>query len=364
MADLCHLHPLECLNNGRCTVNMLSNTTYCQCDSCYVGVLCESGYKQINRHYVFYIISIIELCLSLLNNVLSLELFLRCRRIRLTNRGIYLIVYSILSLLSNMLQVAYEAKGYYPNPLKNNIPQDRTFNCYVDLIGYNMLVYLCIWFSSFITLERGLIIYFGYNMNARRRRSFVTTIIMFVIAGSTVAPMLVYRCEWRELPNLQTARAIISPFSISTGILIYLVASLFVLVSFARHIRQYGTDNGSSIKTFFKLLYNHLFIFVPPISYIVGFIPYAIVYNAANTNDPYFPCGISTGVYIIKVLVEIIPEIPFVLTWLLFVYPSKVHMNEFYTCTWSGRQLFKILILFRRHEKSDKVSLSQQSDGS
>lgn len=41
--------------------------------------------------------------------------------------------------------------------------------------------------------------------------------------------------------------------------------------------------------------------------------------------------------------------VPFVLTWLLFVYPSRVFMNEFYLSTWSGKVLFTILFVFKSH---------------
>jgi hypothetical protein len=128
-----------------------------------------------------------------------------------------------------------------------------------------------------------------------------------------------------------------------------MLATLLVLISFASRIRRYGMENGSYIKTFLKLLYTHLFIFVPPIAYGISEIPYAVIYYTKNQKHSYFQCGISTGEFIIKVLAELLTGVPIVVTWLLFVYPSRVYMTEFYLNTWSGQCLAKILLLFKSY---------------
>jgi hypothetical protein len=165
-----------------------------QCDPRHEGIFCESDVfreKQFDTTYVFLIIDIIVLCFSVLNNSLSLELFIRCRRIRHTNCGIYLIIYYILSLVSSILLAADQAVQYYPNRLINNGNQYEVFDCYVSKIGYNMLADLCIWFSLCIVFERGLIICFNGKINASRWRSCAMIIIIFAIAGGS-ARLLIY----------------------------------------------------------------------------------------------------------------------------------------------------------------------------
>lgn len=137
MIELCHLNSSKCLNNGLCVVNISLNSTYCQCDSCYTGIFCENkvrSQKQYDTNYVELIMSIIELCFTVLNNSPSLELFIRCRRIRHTNCGIYLLVYSILSILSSILLVVDRAMSY------SYQEKTKTVYCYVGTIGYNMLI--------------------------------------------------------------------------------------------------------------------------------------------------------------------------------------------------------------------------------
>ena len=349
MVNFCHLYPLECLNNGQCAVNIGLNTTYCQCDPCHEGIFCENDVvkqTQFDTTYVHLIIFIIGLCFSVLNNSLTLELCIDCRRIRRTNCGVYLIIYSILSLISSIFLVADKAVEYYSNQLNNNGKQYEVFHCYVGNVGYNMLVYLCIWFSSCIAFECGLVISFDCKMT-NRWRSFVTVMIISAIAGGSVTPMLLYKCGWRNIPSLKIARGFFVWFYISTGILIYVLATLLILISFTRRIRQFGTENGSFIKTFLKLLRTHLFIFIPPITYAVCYIPFTIVFHKRNRDHSYFQCGISTGEYTIKVIIEMLQGVPFIITWLLFVYPSKVYMTEFYQNTWSGQHSAGILSHFR-----------------
>jgi hypothetical protein len=167
---------------------------------------------------------------------------------------------------------------------------------------------------------------------------------MFAVAGGCVTPMMLYTCDPNKSPNFNIVRAFFGWFFNITGVTIYILATLLVLISFALRIRRYGTENGSFIKTFLKLLYTHLFIFIPPIAYVVGYIPLAVVLDLTDRKHSYYQCGISTGEYIVKLLIDRLLNISIAITWLLFVYPSKVYMTEFYLNTWSGQQLAKILI--------------------
>src|SRR5690349_6554840 len=138
-------------------------------------------------------------------------------------------VYSILSLVSIILLVAYQAESDFPNLRIKDVNQSDIFYCFTAKIGYNMLVYLCIWFNSFIAFERGLIIHFNGKWNATRWRSFVTIIVTFTIAGGCATPLLLYKCNLdnnNKMPNLEIAQVVFVWFYIVTGIATYVVATL------------------------------------------------------------------------------------------------------------------------------------------
>jgi len=169
---------------------------------------------------------------------------------------------------------------------------------------------------------------------------------MLALAVGSATPILVYKCDWDNIPRLQTLRMFFVWFYIIAGIVIYLVATVLVLRSFVRRIRCYGMQNDSCIITFLELLKTHLFIFVPPIAYGICQLPFTIVVSTMNPKHSYYQCGISLGEYIIKVIIASLTNTPYALTWLLFIYPSRVYMTEFYLNTWSGNRLYNILSYF------------------
>ncbi|CAF4390270.1 unnamed protein product [Rotaria magnacalcarata] len=120
--------------------------------------------------------------------------------------------------------------------------------------------------------------------NATRWRSVCTITVLSAISGGSAIPMMVYNCDFGNIPSLQTARLILVWFSTVADLSTYVFATLLILISFARRIRRYGTENGSFIKTYIKLFYSHLFIFIPPIAYAVGYIPYTVTYNTAPST--------------------------------------------------------------------------------
>lgn len=360
MVDLCDLNLLKCESHGKCVVNISSNTTFCQCAPCYGGVFCQNVVWRQGKYdttYAYFIASIIGACFSLLNNGLVFELFICCRRIRFTNCGIYLCVYSIVSLLSSILVLTDQLVQYYPNSLINNSNSYGTFHCYVSKIIYNTLVYLCIWLSSCIAFERALFIWFNTKQYTYWR-SYATIIVIFVIAVGSATPMLIYNCDWDNKPALGTLRIFFVWFYMIVGIATYVLITILVLVSFARRIHYYGMENGSRIKTFCKLLRSHLLIFVPPLAFTICQLPYTIVVNTKNPAYSYYQCGISLIEFIVKVTMDALTYTPYTLTWLLFVYPSRVYMLEYYLKTWSGQRLAKILLFLRSHYASKRNVVS------
>jgi hypothetical protein len=118
-------------------------------------------------------------------------------------------------------------------------------------------------------------------MHACRWRLYVAIIVVFGIAVASATPLFVYKCAWHYMPNLHIVRSFFSWFYITGGIVVYVMATLLILISFAR---RYGIENGSYIKTFLKLLYTHLFIFIPPMAYGISHIPYIVAYHTRDKN--------------------------------------------------------------------------------
>jgi hypothetical protein len=339
-------------NGGQFGLNQTSNGSYYQCDPCHQGVNCADRIPnkqqiQFNTDYVYLIIYCTTLCLSLLNNLLSLEVFQSSKRIRRTNIGVYLTLYSVISIIGSVLLVVDQSMQYFkPYPFASNDKLSETFHCVLEKTGDQVTLFLCVWLSALIALERGLIICLSFKMNATRWRSVVTLLLVFCVAAVTSTTMVIYRCEW-EVPHKTPKARITSRWFYTATFLagaVYVLATLLVLVSFALRIYYFGTTQESKTKTFLKLLRKHLFIFIPPCVCLLCIIPYQIWYSLKLPNNTYLQCGISTVEYIFKIMIQKLPGIPTVITWLIFVYPSNVYVTEFYMETWSGRHVRKILV--------------------
>ncbi|UJR19687.1 hypothetical protein I4U23_022821 [Adineta vaga] len=338
---------LQCLNGGRLIFNQTSNKSYCECNSCYEGIQCEE--KDLTNSKIEFnldkdrlIVYSIYLCLSLVNNLLSLTIFQGSKRIRRTNIGIYLIIYSCISLIGSILLVVGQSVQYFkPHPFANNEELSEVFYCFLEKSGYQITALLCLWLSALVALERSLIISFNFKMNATRRRSIVILVPFFCFTAIIGILFLFYRCV-ATTPDTEPYQRLTSGWiytAAGLGGLIYFLATIFILISFSSHVYHYGTGGKSKKKIFFILLKKHLFIFIPSIVYVLCVVPYQIWFMFRSPRQAYFGCGISTAEYYYKIILQTLPNIPTIVTWCIFVYPSNVHMTEFYTNTWIGKRL-------------------------
>ncbi|UJR38523.1 hypothetical protein I4U23_031191 [Adineta vaga] len=349
--DLCHLNISQCFNNGTCAMDYSLNRTYCLCDQCHNGEFCEDLDRQneYDTKYAYLIIYIFALFISVLNNSMCLELFIKCKSIRRTNTGVYLIIYSILCLLASTLLVIdgivdYNRSIFYEDPQS----RDR-FHCVVGTASYSSASFLCIWFSAAVQLERGLLLFIGATTNSTRQRSIILSTVLIVMVIGCSTPVVVYNCNWDGTRHLKTLRVFLMAFHIGIPVLIYLVATVLSLIGFVRRIRAYGMEKRSWIGTFLKLFYSHIFIFIPPVVYALCYGIFNLVAKYDDPDNGYYFCGISLAEYIIKVLLRALMGLPFTITWLLFVYPSRVYMTDFYMNTWCGQWTAYIVLLFRKY---------------
>ncbi|CAF1448632.1 unnamed protein product [Adineta ricciae] len=282
---------------------------------------------------------------------MCLELFIRCRLIRRTNSGVYLIIYSSLCLLSSIFIVM---EGYleYAGGTRyftNHTLVGNRFYCIVGVTSYSSATFLCIWFSAMVQLERGLLVFSVERTNFSRKRSVIISVFLLIMAIGCSIPFIVYNCDWIGNHPIKTLRVFLMYFHICIPIVIYLIATILTFIGFARRIYAYGLEKHSQPRLFMKLIYTHLFIFIPPVVYSICYGLFNLVAKYSDPHKGYFPCGISTPEYIVKILLRGLTGLPFTITWLIFVYPSRVYMSEFYMNTWCGQWTAFVVLRFRRY---------------
>lgn len=348
--DLCQLNPLKCLNNGTCTMNYSSNMTYCLCDECHIGHFCENTLlqKKYDTAYVYLIIYSFWLCISVLNNSMCLELFIKSKSLRRTNCRLYLIIYSIVSLLASILAIADRAVLYDQSVFNGDQYARDRFHCIVGVVGHNSAFGLCIWFIASIQLEHALFLLRDGLTGSYTRRPIVFSLVSVAVVIGCSTPFVFYNCDWANVPHLKMARLFLVAFYICVPGVICILSLWITYLSIVQRIRRYGLGAYPYIGTLLRLCRKHFFIFLPAIVYIVCYVPFNTVTYFKKPGNPYLACGISLSEYIVKVLLVALTGVPLNITWFIFVYPSKVYLTEFYMNTWCGQWTAYIVLLFRR----------------
>ncbi|CAF1437989.1 unnamed protein product [Adineta ricciae] len=344
---------INCSNNGQLIFNVTLNQSYCQCNPCYQGLNCSEliprkQQVQFNLKRDNFIISLILTLLTLLNNHLTVELCIRSKRIRSTNIGIYLIIYSLVSIIGRILLFISDSIQYMKSiDLHENIELDETLQCFLEKLGKHVATFICVWIGALIAFERALIICSTVRMNASRWRSMKVLLISLCFIAPTCILMLIYRCQEDSPHGTLESRltsALIYTVDFLAGV-IYLASTIIVLKNLASRISHFTSVQQSRRNIYRILLKRHFFIFLPPLIYSLCVLPYQIWYPINRSKQTFLYCGISATEYLFKILVYQLTPVPTAITWLIFIYPSNVYMTEFYRETRLGRRLQQRLLI-------------------
>ena len=201
-----------CQNNGKCflSVNFTATIPYCLCNRCFTGNQCEIErysknlwmhgiskenkiyYNPRNEQIILGVISII----SFVSNLLSLQTFLFSKKIRITNLGIYLILYSLTGLIISIIQNVFAFMGLISN-FKEVSELNHMIQCAFIRVLQNSLVFCLYWLWLYIAAERILIEHSFVSLYDSRRRSFIFSILLFILLPlSNLLPILFGRKDY------------------------------------------------------------------------------------------------------------------------------------------------------------------------
>ncbi|CAF1530685.1 unnamed protein product, partial [Rotaria sordida] len=202
-----------CQNNGKCFLldNGTTISPYCLCNRCFVGSRCEIeqysknlwiyGTSKENRKYYnpyneTLILSLLGI-VSFINNLLSLQTFLFSKKIRITNLGIYLILFSLTGLIVSIIQIVFAFMNLTFN-FKELPELNHLIQCAFIRIFQNSLSFCLYWFCLYIAIERVLIEYSFVSLYDSRRRSFVSSRSLFILVPLTnLFPILFGRKSYK-----------------------------------------------------------------------------------------------------------------------------------------------------------------------
>ncbi|UJR22559.1 hypothetical protein I4U23_025608 [Adineta vaga] len=331
----------ECLHGGLCSINET-----CICTStCFVGNFCEINYNAarlplagaIIQDYRStrdaYIVIFVLLAFSgLINNILALTTFVR-ERIRMTVWGVYLIIFSLLSIalmvsiLSYIMVIIRYDNDTYRLLACHAIP-------FVALIMMDGSI-LC---TAAIAVERVFIECWNFSINGSRLRGLCISIGIIIYACISNLddiflrqitsdpfgnPVCTYDFDgypvWRSLDIIFSYAHVIIPC------VVHLICSVCVLTTIARRKIFIRSTEDKLYQVWFRQLFIHKDFFIPPVCLILCILPHGILGHLLQTCIPYSD-KFKLRLHIAFVLLLYVPQ---TLAFILYVYPNKIYWKEF-----------------------------------
>ncbi|CAF0895045.1 unnamed protein product [Rotaria sordida] len=360
-----------CQNNGKCFINDTTTISYCLCNRCFTGNQCEIErysknlwmygiskenkiyYNPRNEQIILSTISII----SFVSNLLSLQTFLFSKKIRITNLGIYLILFSLTGLINSIIQsvfaflnVAYGSK------------KASEFNRLIQCAFIRLLVYsfnFCLyWFCLCIAVERILIEYALVSLYDSRRRSLISSILLYILIPlSNLLPILFGRkdysynsydfCLLNFTPVGYTFYSIFYYINYIAAPLSFTIACIFIFKHLIEH-RLNLVNDESFRSSLILILSKHYDFFLPPLVFCLLTSPYFIF-------DKFMNCLRADSITVSRIesVIQLLDNSALALAFLIYVYLSKIYLKEFWQTSPFGRFVIYVKERFtnvRKHQ--------------
>ncbi|CAF2668431.1 unnamed protein product [Rotaria sp. Silwood2] len=354
-----------CQNNGKCylLVNRSTTTHYCLCNRCFTGNQCEierysknlwiygiseenkKDYNPYNETIVLGILGIV----SFISNLLSLQTFLFSEKIRITNLGIYLILYSLTSLIISIIQSVFAFMNLVFN-FKKVSKLNYLIQCAFIRILLNSLSFCFYWLWLYIAVERVLIEYSFVSLYDSRRRSFISSILLFTLLPlSNLLPIIFGRkdtsynsydfCLLNFTSTGYTFYLIFEYINYIASPLSFIIACVFIFKHLINH--RLNLVNDESFRSSLILVASkHYDFFLPPIVYSLMTSPYFIFDKLMNCLR-----ADSIGVSRTKTVTQLLTYSTLTLTFFIYVYLSKLYLLEF----WKTSPFGRLLIYLKKH---------------
>jgi len=281
---------------------------------------------------VYILVFVLFAFCGLVNNILALTTFVR-ERIRITIWGIYLILFSILSIVL-MLTIL----SYIMTIVRYDNDTYRLLAChaipFVSLITIDGGI-LC---TVAIAVERVFIECWNFSINGSRLRAlFISFIIVLYACGSNLDDIFIRRIssdlmgnqictyDFDAHPNWRYVDIIFSYSHVVIPCVVHLICSVCVLTTIARRKIFIRSSKDKLYRVWLQQLFLHKDFFIPPICLILCILPHGILGHLLHTCIPYSD-KIRLRLHISFVLLLSLPQ---ALAFILYVCPNEIYRKEF-----------------------------------
>lgn len=327
---------IECKNGAKCFMDDIE--AICDCIPCFTGPRCEQNLTTLVPMYAvwsnnlpkkinwYFIVLQCFTIIMLLDNLLCIQTILSSQKIRITNLGIYLSVFSLARIVVGiLLQIM----------ILYNLNKSKQSKNYILFSLVFSFFYVSIWCSSCISIERMLIQlkYFNIQLYDKRWRSVITlfVLISFVFLTQFAIPGLIYLR--REQQFNDALEILIRTFTMIHHIIpffLHLIPSIVVLLNLVKHKREVGVLH-SWCSLICQQVTKHRDFFLQPTVYICFTLPFMIFFlRGIYIDDDCTQMGHIFAQKHILIYTLGIFFVPILFTFPVLIWPNEIYMIEFH----------------------------------
>lgn len=364
-----------CKNNGVCYTNSTSNNDswWCVCSPCITGPTCELKnhllwtnpptvmnimIRESSLNYRALLICCISVMviIGLINNFLALSTFLNSKSIRLSYKGIYLISYCICSIYVMIyIEIRYIITLYGSESIKKSYYYQYIYDCYIGIRLNTIFIAASMWYSSILAVERTLLELFFFKLfGITRKHAFIILLLVLIFCTSgRISTMLSVRivsdpknpdlficASVADIKLLSTVELIFVWINAGGTCFLHFLANILALISIAQRKLYLSRNKLTLWKSWCTQISQHRDYFIPPTVILfsqLGNLLYFEIGTRYACIEPKFDVWSH-----IHLFVSFLNFVPQTITFLIFIYPSKTYMKEFYSNTIVGKWLLKL----------------------
>jgi hypothetical protein len=333
----------ECTGGLQCEV-MYSYFSFLVSSLMSVDILSATTADQKQGYLFLYtFVTVFFVFVAIVNNVICIETCLSSPKIRITNCGMYMLFYSIYSLIGMCFMAVTTITTLFFN---DQLLSHSVLHCRFLPVCVNILFLGSLWTSSFLAVERMLIecFNFRYSLYRTRRYSIVSSVFLLlvlslinvsrILGSQTVANPVdgnYHVCVFGNHPSFawKMADQISHHAYLHYGVPLLLHLSSTILL--LRHIAAHKIYVSCLTKSHWPIIClqqvrSHKEFFIPPLLIILCTIPRFLVQELLEQ------CAQSSMKFYWKfhILLAMFNYASQIVTCFIYIYPSRIYRRQYY----------------------------------
>jgi len=260
------------------------------------------------------------------------------------------------------IEIRYILTLYGSKLIINSYYYQYIYDCYIGIIINAILIAACMWCSAILAIEHALLELFFFQLLGRTRKHAVivlllilifctcgriSTILRKTIVSDPNDPGLFKCASLADIKLLSDVELIFVWINSGGTCFLHFSANILTLISIARRKIYLSTHKLTLCNTWCTQILQHRDYFIPPTVILLTQLGPILFFEIGSRYACIEPkLDVWSHIHLFASFLNYIPQ---TITFLIFIYPSKIRMKEFHSSTFVGKWIFKLKQKFTCH---------------